>query len=934
MTQPLILNLDVDNAQAINSINAFFDIYEKGVQGMGKALGDALGKETEVKVHLKVEGDKIIAEGVEKVSKEVKQVEQAAKLMNGEFGKTPNELKMQLKMLKELQGNTRKFAEDGKTVTAEWKKVQQMIDGVNEALKRMSKGGGGPGGGGVGSLQDKLIASQIAADTLMGSFNMLTNGVRSFINTGMEMEVLFIQLQGFTGGVQQATDAYKRFVEIGQATPFTAKEVGAAARTMMGFGIETDKAIDQVERLAIVAAATGGELTHMARNMGQIQANQKAYTRDLMQFANQGIPIYQKMADLLGVSTEEIRQMAEEGQIGFTEVSAALREMTKEGSAFQLISEKMDRTFSAKMEAMTSAIESFAGQFLSMISEFDNAIGGPLSGTFQFIIDRINDVADSFGYISANIRKLAPVVGAVTGAFVTLFAITAVQNFVEVWRAIKMVLTVTKLWTIATWAQSTAQAVAQSLMGNFAAVALAAGAAAGITALAVSANAEALDQQSAALNEANELAQVDIESREKQAFATDGLTGSVKKHVEERKKEFDAIRESQGLAQKRAQLAIQWAEAELEAFKESQKEKRAVLKESAKTEKELHKENMARIKSDHKEKISLIDEELRKKLEVIDAELGKLDEMSAAEKEIERRKRKKLELELQSYKVGSDEWLQTKVELEQMDKKVKRAELLKQREEEQLQAKKDKKAVDEDKEGAIKAEDARHDSVMENIESETKALDDAYTAEKSNLELMKNEYDNYFNALAKERFADHEEAMGYMRDQIAAWGEYERAAITALENIERYKKTSGTGQGGTGGRDGTSGHTDLGSRAAGGPIRAGERSYVNELGKEAFLSASGKLSMINAPAWGVWKAPSDGTVIPAHLTKQLDIPAGGININKTPSMRGGAYGSAISTTVAAGDNIMNNVTVQSVNPGKTASDMLVSMTKIRRRRLR
>ena len=84
----------------------------------------------------------------------------------------------------------------------------------------------------------------------------------------------------------------------------------------------------------------------------------------------------------------------------------------------------------------------------------------------------------------------------------------------------------------------------------------------------------------------------------------------------------------------------------------------------------------------------------------------------------------------------------------------------------------------------------------------------------------------------------------------------------------------------------------------------------------------------------VWKAPSDGTVIPAHLTKQLDIPAGGININKTPSMRGGAYGSTAHATVASGDNIMNNVTVQSVNPGKTASDMLVSMTKIRRRRLR
>ena len=44
----------------------------------------------------------------------------------------------------------------------------------------------------------------------------------------------------------------------------------------------------------------------MARNMGQIQANQKAYTRDLMQFANQGIPIYSQMADILGLSESNV----------------------------------------------------------------------------------------------------------------------------------------------------------------------------------------------------------------------------------------------------------------------------------------------------------------------------------------------------------------------------------------------------------------------------------------------------------------------------------------------------------------------------------------------------------------------------------------------------------------------------------------------------
>ena len=89
--------------------------------------------------------------------------------------------------------------------------------------------------------------------------------------------------------------------------------------------------------------------------------------------------------------------------------------------------------------------------------------------------------------------------------------------------------------------------------------------------------------------------------------------------------------------------------------------------------------------------------------------------------------------------------------------------------------------------------------------------------------------------------------------------------------------------------------------------------------------------MINAKSYGSWRAPSSGTVIPAHLASQLDIPAGGVNINSMPSA--GRY-SASSYAPTTGDNITNTVTVQSNNPSKTASDMLVSLTKIRRRRLR
>jgi len=77
----------------------------------------------------------------------------------------------------------------------------------------------------------------------------------------------------------------------------------------------------------------------------------------------------------------------------------------------------------------------------------------------------------------------------------------------------------------------------------------------------------------------------------------------------------------------------------------------------------------------------------------------------------------------------------------------------------------------------------------------------------------------------------------------------------------------------------------LPGRFTGGPVAAGSLYRVNELGKEAFLSASGRLSMINKPAFGEWRAPSAGTVIPAHLTSLLNIPRGGVKLPSGASSR-------------------------------------------------
>jgi DNA repair exonuclease SbcCD ATPase subunit len=96
------------------------------------------------------------------------------------------------------------------------------------------------------------------------------------------------------------------------------------------------------------------------------------------------------------------------------------------------------------------------------------------------------------------------------------------------------------------------------------------------------------------------------------------------------------------------------------------------------------------------------------------------------------------------------------------------------------------------------------------------------------------------------------------------------------------------------------------ARWAGGSVVGGQVYQVNELGKEGFLSASGKLSQINAAPYATWKAPGAGAVIPAHIWSEITAPNGNISArNPSTSISGGNAMQRIASTlrtVMAGNN--------------------------------
>lgn len=84
----------------------------------------------------------------------------------------------------------------------------------------------------------------------------------------------------------------------------------------------------------------------------------------------------------------------------------------------------------------------------------------------------------------------------------------------------------------------------------------------------------------------------------------------------------------------------------------------------------------------------------------------------------------------------------------------------------------------------------------------------------------------------------------------------------------------------------------------GGPTVAGQTYRINEIGKEGFLSNSGKLSPINRPKNSLWTAPSKGFVIPAHIMRSIDAPESSVRVPGSRTNR--ISGSIKSTSGSAG----------------------------------
>ena len=266
------------------------------------------------------------------------------------------------------------------------------------------------------------------------------------------------------GSQELAISQLERIEKFAASTPFSKMGVDQMAKYLHNAGYEGDAVFDTLTKIGDMGSAFGVQedsLVELTRQFSQVQQAGYAYTEDLNILADRGIPIYQAIADQVGVTVAEVKKMASEGKLTADIYNSAIDSMAAttagameaQSKTFNgmmstlkdnlttvagLITEKLFTALSGLLEKLLPVVEAFAnayketGSFKTALLEAMEAMG--LEKWIEFgkevksVCDKVKDLTTAFFENEQLITTIAIVLGTLTAAVLAFNAATILSN--------------------------------------------------------------------------------------------------------------------------------------------------------------------------------------------------------------------------------------------------------------------------------------------------------------------------------------------------------------------------------------------------------------------------------------------------------------------------------------------------------------------------
>lgn len=264
--------------------------------------------------------------------------------------------------------------------------IQIKVVGADQATREIEKLSGNIGVKGValGTVLGTAITKGL--ELAVSGVKSIIGGIGDAVKAAASFEDIEVSLTAMTGSSKIAKKALADLQNLIQKTPLQLEEAQQSLTKLIGVGFNTDDAIKKIGQLSDVLSGTGRTdlLDNVIFNLGQIRSQGKASTMDLRQFASAGIPIYEELKKVLGVSGEKLQDMVEDGKIGIKEIEKVMESLTGKGGRFFQLSEKRSKTLNGILSNIKDTMFITLANIAKETGLFDLAKNAA-SGFYEFI---------------------------------------------------------------------------------------------------------------------------------------------------------------------------------------------------------------------------------------------------------------------------------------------------------------------------------------------------------------------------------------------------------------------------------------------------------------------------------------------------------------------------------------------------------------------
>lgn len=227
----------------------------------------------------------------------------------------------------------------GPGLAGAWAGLRNNISGAATAFTSML--------GGAAVTAGAMIAGAMTK-AFVGGFSRLSN----IENAEAKMRGL-----GFSAGdIEKVMDGASAAVD---GTAFALDEMASAASTAVAAGLKPGEQLNgYMKTLKNSAAAANVPLGEMGQILNKTVTSGRAYTMEINQIADRGLPIWSKLQEAYGVTADELRDMVSRGEVDTATFLRVMDEMT--GS----VADEMGGTTTAAIRNFGTALSKLGADML------------------------------------------------------------------------------------------------------------------------------------------------------------------------------------------------------------------------------------------------------------------------------------------------------------------------------------------------------------------------------------------------------------------------------------------------------------------------------------------------------------------------------------------------------------------------------------------